>query len=156
MAEENPLTMRPAVVGHVEWARFARVDHVPAPGEIVEATDAWEQPAGGGAVAAVQIARLAGGCLFFTALGDDAFGHLAKRELERLGVSVEAAWRAGPQRRAFVHLDREGERTITTTGTRLVPRGADALPGPRSRAQTPCTSRPAMPVQSALPAPQRS
>ena len=43
-------------------------------------------------------------------------------------MRVEAAWRAEPQRRAFVHLDSEGERTITTTGARLVPHGADASP----------------------------
>ena len=96
--------MKLAVVGHVEWGEFARVDHVPAPGEIVEALEAWEQPAGGGAVAAVQIARLAGGCLFFTALGDDELGHRAQRELEDMGVRVEAAWRTEPQRLAFVHL----------------------------------------------------
>lgn len=120
--------MKLAVVGHVEWGEFARVDHVPAPGEIVEALEAWEQPAGGGAVAAVQIARLAGGCLFFTALGDDELGHRAQRELEDMGVRVEAAWRTEPQRRAFVHLDDEGERTITTAGERLGPRGSDALP----------------------------
>jgi sugar/nucleoside kinase (ribokinase family) len=29
-----------AVVGHVEWGEFARVERVPAPGEIVEALDA--------------------------------------------------------------------------------------------------------------------
>ena len=63
--------MRVAVVGHVEWIEFARVERVPAPGEIVHASEAWEEPAGGGAVAAVQLARLAGECLFLTALGDD-------------------------------------------------------------------------------------
>src|SRR2546422_652791 len=44
--------MRAAVVGHVEWVDFLRVDHAPAPGEIVHTLDAFEEPAGGGAVAA--------------------------------------------------------------------------------------------------------
>jgi ribokinase len=119
--------MRVAVVGHVEWIEFARVERVPAPGQIVDALESWEEPAGGGAVAAVQLARLAGECLFLTVLGDDALGHRAKRELEALGVRVEAAWRPEPQRRAFVYLDAEGERTITVMGERLGPRATDPL-----------------------------
>ena len=120
--------MRVAVVGHVEWIDFARVEHVPRPGEIVHVLEAWEQAAGGGAVAAVQLARLAGECLLLTALGDDARGHRAKAELESRGVRVEAAWRPEPQRRGFVYLDARAERTITVIGDRLGPRRADPLP----------------------------
>jgi ribokinase len=120
--------MRVAVVGHVEWAEFARVEHVPAPGEIVHALEVWEEAAGGGAVAAVQLARLAGECLFLTALGDDDLGHRAKQRLEALGVRVEAAWRSEAQRRAFVHLDADAERTITVTGERMGPHLDDPLP----------------------------
>ncbi len=120
--------MRVAVVGHVEWTEFARVERVPEPGEIVHALEAWEEPGGGGAVAAVQLARLAGECLFLTALGDDVLGHRARRELEAFGVRVEASWRSEPQRRGFVHLDAGAERTITTLGERLGPRGDDPLP----------------------------
>jgi ribokinase len=119
---------RVAVVGHVEWVEFARVDHVPAPGEIVHAVETWQEPAGGGAVAAVRLARLAGECLFLTALGDDDLGHRAARELEQLGVRVEAAWRPDPQRRAFVHVDAAAERTITVIGERMGPRGDEPLP----------------------------
>src|SRR6478609_1726880 len=78
------LLMRVAVVGHVEWIEFARVERLPAAGEIVHASHAWEEPGGGGAVAAVQLARLAEGCLFLTALGDNELGRRAKRELEEL------------------------------------------------------------------------
>jgi ribokinase len=120
--------MRVAVVGHVEWIELAVVDRVPLPGQIVHALESIEEPAGGGAVAAVQLARLAGECLFLTALGDDELGHRAKRELEVLGVRVEAAWRPEPQRRAFVHVDANGERTITVIGDRMGPRGDDDLP----------------------------
>jgi ribokinase len=123
--------VRVAVVGHVEWIEFARVERLPAPGAIVHALDAWEEPGGGGAVAAVQLARLAGDCLFFTALGDDRLGRRAKRELEALGVEVANAWRSEPQRRAFVHVDANAERTITVIGERLGPHGADPLPWDR-------------------------
>jgi ribokinase len=119
--------MRVAVVGHVEWVEFARVERMPAAGEIVHGLDSWEEPAGGGAVAAVQLARLAGNCLFLTALGDDELGHRAKGGLEELGVTVEAAWRPEAQRRAFVHVDGGAERTITVIGERLGPRGGDDL-----------------------------
>jgi ribokinase len=120
--------MRVAVVGHVEWIEFGRVDHVPKPGEIVHVSESWEEPGGGGAVSAVQLCRLAGEGALFTALGDDELGHRAKAELERLGLRVEAVFRPEPQRRAFVHVDRAGERTITVVGERLGPRADDPLP----------------------------
>ena len=121
--------MRFAVVGHVEWIEFARVDHVPAPGEIIHARDTWEAPGGGGAVAGVQLRRLAGECLFFTALGDCELGRRAKEELAgRYGVTVEAVFRPTKQRRGFTFIDSDGERTITVIGDRLGPDGNDRLP----------------------------
>ncbi|MBX5469917.1 MAG: ribokinase [Thermoleophilaceae bacterium] len=120
--------MRVAVVGHVEWVEFALVDHVPARGEIVHARGTFAEPAGGGAVAAVQLARLAGSCALFTALGDDELGQRAAERLERLGVTVHATFRDHPQRRAFTCLDSEHERTIIVLGERLGPSAADELP----------------------------
>jgi ribokinase len=114
-----------AVVGHVEWVQFARVDHVPAPGEIVQALETWEEPAGGGAVAAVQLANLAGSCLLFTALADDDLGRRSREELEALGVTVHAGHAHGTQRRALTHVDEVGERTITVLGEKLRPSGED-------------------------------
>jgi ribokinase len=123
--------LRVAVVGHVEWVEFARVPHMPKPGEIVHASEWWEEAGGGGAVSAVQLAKLAGGAEFFTALGDDDLGHRARERLEELGVTVHAAWRDEPQRRGVVHLDGDGERTITILGERIVAHGDDELPWDR-------------------------
>jgi ribokinase len=120
--------MRVAVVGHVEWIEFAAVERMPGAGEIVHASEVWEEPGGGGAVAAVQLAKLAGGATFFTALGDDELGHRAHRALSDLGVRVEAAFRPESQRRGFVHVDARGERTITVIGERLGPSASDPLP----------------------------
>jgi ribokinase len=120
--------VRLAVVGHVEWVEFARVPRVPAQGEIVHTLETWAEPAGGGAVAAVQLAKLVGGADFFTALGEDELGLHAFDELSGMGLRTHAAWRAEPQRRAFTYVDDEGERTITVIGDRLVPHGADPLP----------------------------
>lgn len=121
-------SLRLAVVGHVEYAEFLRVPTLPASGEIVHVTDRWEAAAGGGAVTAVQMARLAGRATLITALGDDDLGHRAARELEGLGLDVRAAFRTDqPQRRVIVHLDPTGERTITVIGDRMGPRGDDRL-----------------------------
>ena len=49
--------MRVAVIGHIEWCEFVRVGRMPLAGEIAEASAYTEEPAGGGAVAAVQMAR---------------------------------------------------------------------------------------------------
>src|SRR2546423_15695375 len=49
--------MKVVVVGHVEWVEFARVEHVPAAGEIVHASETWQEAAGGGPVTAGGLAR---------------------------------------------------------------------------------------------------
>ncbi len=120
---------RVAVVGHVEWVQFARVPHVPRAGEVVHAHEPFEEPAGGGAVAAVQLARLAGGATLLTALGDD---ELARRSIARLGeLGVETfstqtfSTQTAATRRAATLVDGAGERTIITYGPRLEPRGED-------------------------------
>lgn len=121
--------MRVAVVGHIEWVEFARVARVPLPGEIAQAGDAWEVPAGGGAVSAVQLARLAGESLFITAVGDDERGRRSVELLEAYGVRVAAAVRSdAPTRRAFTFVDDVGERTITVIGEKLRPRADEDLP----------------------------
>jgi ribokinase len=118
--------VRLAVVGHIEWVEFARVEHVPEPGDIVHALETWEEPAGGGAVAAVQLANLNGSVQFFTTLGNDALGKQARKELTERGVVVHAATAREGQRRAFTYVDGDGERTITVLGRKLVPSGDDA------------------------------
>src|SRR5258705_6099824 len=116
---------RVAVVGHVEWVEFLRVPHVPAPGDIVHASEVFEQAAGGGAVAAVQLRKLAGSCLFLTALGDDEIGHRTEQDLLARRLQLDPVWRPGePQRRAVTFIDANGERTITVLGERLAPHAA--------------------------------
>ncbi len=120
--------MQTAVVGHTEWIEFGHVDRVPTAGDIVHATDGWEEAGGGGAVAAAQLARLAGSCTFYTALGDDERALWTQRDLAGLGVRVRGAVRGEPSRRAVVFVDPNGERTITTLGRRLEPTLDDHLP----------------------------
>ena len=110
-------------MGHTEWVDFAVCARLPVPGEILEGREAFSAAAGGGAVAAVQLAKLAGeGAFFLTALGDDDAGGWAEEDLRRRGLHLEAARPAGvPQRRAFTFLTDDHERTITVLGERLAP-----------------------------------
>jgi len=122
--------VRVAVVGHVEWIEFARVPEVPGAGAIVHASECWREPGGGGAVSAVQLAKLAGGALFVTALGDDDVGREVAATLPGLaaGLRLAVSWRSVAQRRGFAHVDARGERTITVIGDRLGPYGDEDLP----------------------------
>lgn len=79
-------------------------------------------------MAAVQLAKLAGGGEFFTALGDDDLGRRAHREIEALGPRVHAAVRPEAQRRAITYVVDSGERSITVLGARSSPSASDPLP----------------------------
>lgn len=124
--------MKVAVVGHIEWGRFVRVDTVPSQGEIIHTNDSWEEVAGGGSVAAMQIAQLASSCMFFTAVGDDEVGRRSIEQLKSRGVEVYASTHGQTSTKdAFVYIDDENERTITVTGD-LKPDGNDtSLPWER-------------------------
>lgn len=125
--------VRVGVVGHVEWVDFAVVDRLPVPGEIAHARDFFAEAAGGGAVAAVQLRKLAGAASFFTSIGGGPAGELARAALaETHGLGLHAAPAADgvPQRRAFTFLSGDHERTITVLGERHVPRIADRLGWP--------------------------
>lgn len=130
-----------AVIGHVEWVQFGRVEHLPRAGEVAHATGAFEEPAGGGAVAAVALARLAGGCALHTVLGRDEEGRRSARRLTELGVQVRDTPAAGggggrpPTRRAVTLVDAAGERTITTFGPRLDPAGGEGAGDPAGWAE---------------------
>lgn len=117
--------MKVAVVGHIEWAKFAHVSHVPVSGEIIYSNDSWEEVAGGGSVAAMQLAELAGSCMFFTAVGDDELGRRSIEQLKNNGVEVYASIIKGAAtRNIFVYIDDQNERTITVSGD-LKPSGHD-------------------------------
>src|SRR5437763_13757073 len=91
-------TVRCAVVGHVEWVDSVLVDRVPGAGEIAHGAEDWSEPAGGGAVAAAQLVKLAGACDFFTALGDDQHGRRAAPRLGELETDADVEWFASTRR----------------------------------------------------------
>jgi ribokinase len=108
---------------------FVEVAQLPSAGSITAAKAFHQCPAGGGAVVAVQLARLTGQQVrFFTALGCDAIGEQAARELTAMGLELHVAWRQAPTRQAITFIDGDGERTITVIGERLAAHGSDGLP----------------------------
>jgi ribokinase len=116
-----------AVVGHVEWVTHAR-GAFPPPGGIARLADPFDEPAGGGAVAAAQIAKLGVETHFFTALGADEAGERAASALRGLGVRVHAARREQPQTRAVSVTGPDGDRSIAVVGAATDARADDDLP----------------------------
>ena len=117
--------MNMAVVGHVEWIEFLRVEAIPKPGEIVGATEVWAEPAGGGGVPSVELARLAGRSALYCLLGGDDLGAQSRVRLEAAGVRVYSPGSDEPQRRGFCYVDDVGERTITVIGDKPRPPGGE-------------------------------
>ena len=89
----------------------------------MHARDPFEEPAGGGAVAAVQLARLAGECVLVSALGDDEHGRRSVERLGELGVHVRAARRAAPTGRRRRSWTTRVSARSSTFGARLEPLG---------------------------------
>ncbi len=118
-----------AVIGHVEWVTFLKVDQLPLAGQISHAKDCFEEAAGGAAVAAVQMARLINGPVdLITSLGNDNYGEKCYERLTKLGLNLEVVWREKPTRKGISLISKDGERAITVIGERLQPISSDNLP----------------------------
>ena len=119
--------MKLAVVGHVEWVEFARVEHVPAAGR----DRARARDLGGGRRGrrgrrrpAREPQRL-GAASSPRSAATSTVAARASSSTAR-GVTVHVGAAEEPQRRAFTYVDGDGERTITVLGRKLVPSGDDA------------------------------
>ena len=117
-----------AVIGHIEWINFLKVDSLPKSGVISHSQISYEQPAGGGAVIAKTLRELTHNKVhFFTSLGKDYHGKKSKNILKKMGIDLHVAWRDKPTRKGFSLTDSEGERSITIIGERLEPNFNDDL-----------------------------
>lgn len=121
------MTTRLGVVGHVEWVLFGRAPAPPAAGQIAHLADPFEEPAGGGAVAAIVLARAGAATTFWTALADDAEGAATRARMAAEGVDLRAVTRPGRQARAVTILDDAGDRTIIVSQPNAYPRADDEL-----------------------------
>ena len=117
-----------AVIGHIEWMNFLKVDHLPKPGIISHAKNSFEIPAGGGSVIAKTLNDLTNKEVhFFTSLGKDFFGEKSYEILNNMGINLHVAWRDKATRKGFSLIDEKGERSITVIGDRLEPKFNDEL-----------------------------
>ena len=117
-----------AVIGHIEWINFIKVDQLPKPGLISHSNKSLEYPAGGGTVIAKRLQELTHNQVhFFTALGNDFYGNQCLNILENMGIKLHVAWCDKPTRKGFSLIDSEGERSITIIGDRLAPTHKDNL-----------------------------
>ena len=117
-----------AVIGHVEWINFLKVDSLPKAGLISHAKSSFEMPAGGGGVIAKTLREITHGDVhFFTSLGNDFYGGQTKEIFEKMGIKLHVAWRKSPTRKGFSLVDNTGERSITIIGDRLNPTSKDNL-----------------------------
>ena len=117
-----------AVIGHIEWINFLKVDLLPKPGIISHAKKSIELPAGGGALIAKTLHELSNNEIhFFTSLGKDYYGEKSFEFFEKIGIKVHVAWRSEATRKGFSLIDNKGERSITIIGKRLAPSYKDNL-----------------------------
>ena len=117
-----------AVVGHVEWINFLKVDQLPKPGVISHSEKSLDYPAGGGSIIAKILSDLTLNQIhFFTSLGNDDYGDKCFKILSNMGIKMHVAWRDKPTRRGFSLIDSQGERAITVIGERLAPTHKDNL-----------------------------
>jgi ribokinase len=119
---------RIAVIGHVEWILQARSLEPVVSGQIVQLHDTFEEPGGGGGVAARALPSLGADARFYTALGNDEAGAASERVLRSEGCEVCAAYRPHPQNRVTTISDASGERTIFIHGVNDHPMIDDPLP----------------------------
>lgn len=89
--------------------------------------DTFEEPAGGGGVAARALPALGAETCFFTALGNDDAAAAAEQALRRDGCDLRVAHRPQPQNRVTTVSDPDGERTILVHGPNAHPALDDPL-----------------------------
>lgn len=121
------MSRRIAVVGHVEWIVHA-LGRLAGSDEITRLSEPIEEPAGGGAVTAAQVAKLGVECDFFTGLGADARGDASKSRLEAEGIAVHAARREQPQTWGISATSDDRDRAIVIVGDPVLATAADPLP----------------------------
>jgi ribokinase len=91
--------------------------------------ETWDEPGGGGGMAARALPGLgAAAARFYTALGDDANARATREVLVGEGIDVCAASRAGAQNTVLGVIDPVGERTLFVLGPNEHPTLDDPLP----------------------------
>jgi ribokinase len=109
---------------------FARATSPVVSGTILHLDgETWDEPGGGGGMAARALPGLGASLArFYTALGDDEHAGATERQLTADGVEVCAGSRGGPQNQVLGVIDPAGERTLFVLGPNAHPTLDDPLP----------------------------
>jgi ribokinase len=90
--------------------------------------ETWDEPGGGGGMAARALPGLGATARFYTALGDDEHARASRRQLEADGLDVRAGARSGPQNCVLGVIEPHGERTLFVLAANAHPTLDDPLP----------------------------
>jgi ribokinase len=114
------MAIRPkvTVVGSFNTDLSVRTPHMPVAGETILGGPFTTGPGGKGANQAVAAARLGAEVSMLVKLGQDVFGDLAAKNLEREGVQPQYILRSTESHTgvAFIIVDQSGENTIVVAG----------------------------------------
>lgn len=102
------------VMGDFNLDLVAFLDQLPKEGETLNATSFYQGAGGKGSNQAIAVARLGAEVTFFGAIGDDAYGEIAKRTWEENGVNIDHiiiddSTQTGL---ALINVDAQGNNTI--------------------------------------------
>ena len=121
--------MSVVVFGSINLDLVVKVAHRPQPGETVLGRDFSSTPGGKGANQALAARRMGASVTLLGAVGDDAFAEPALSLLRQAGVHLEqvAYLKESSTGLAFIHIDEQGENSITVVSGANFQVGAAAL-----------------------------
>ncbi len=102
------------VIGSSNTDMVIKSDHLPQPGETVLGKNFLMNQGGKGANQAIAAARLGGNTLFICNIGNDQFGHDAKKIFQKEGIDTNYVNEITDQHSgiALINVNSEGENTI--------------------------------------------
>jgi len=102
------------VIGSSNTDMVIMSDHLPQPGETVLGRNFLMNQGGKGANQAIAAARLGGNTLFICNIGNDQFGHDAKKNFQKEGIDTRYVNEIADQHSgiALINVNSEGENTI--------------------------------------------
>jgi ribokinase len=121
--------MSVVVFGSINLDLVAKVQHRPQPGETVLAQDFTSTPGGKGANQALAARRMGAAVTLLGAVGKDSFAEPALVLLRQAGVHLDHVGQIAESSTglAFIHIDEQGENSITVVSGANYQVGAAAL-----------------------------
>lgn len=111
---ENTIRNTILVIGSLNMDLAAEVDHIPVVGETILSSSFATVPGGKGANQACAAGRIAGGCAFIGAIGNDGYGKILQESLQNFRVDTRGLTVKSdePSGMAVVMVNKEGNNSI--------------------------------------------